>query len=250
MFVKRPARMTKKISRKPQKTAAPVQDPARRIPAQERSKLRVTRIVDAAAIEFAERGYDATTMEAIAARAETSIGSIYQFFPNKLAVFHALAHTYAEKLRALFDNVLTTSLADMPWTAALDLGIDAFAAFHASDPGFRAVWLSMHLTAEVVAEGEALNREFADRVAGWIEIAMPHVHKKHRGMVAMMIVEVISAMLILSARRGPKDGELIMAETKVLLRRYLEPYVDAASAADSEDPSLAAETAPARARRR
>lgn len=246
MFVKRPRSMAKKIPRKPPKEEEPV-DLGRRVPAQERSKQRVTRILDAAAIEFAERGYDATTMEAIAARAETSIGSIYQFFPNKLAVFHALAHTYTEKLRALFDTVLTTGLADLPWTAALDLGIDAFAAFHASDPGFRAVWMSMHLTEEVVAEGEALNREFADRVAGWIELAMPGVHKKQRGMVAMMIVEVISAMLILSARRGPADGESIMAETKVLMRRYLAPIVEASTAPAA---SLAAETAPRRARTR
>ncbi len=243
MFVK----LAKKSSKKSAKNGAPiVEDPARRVPAQERSKQRWTRILDAASIEFAERGYEPTTMEGIAARAATSIGSIYQFFPNKLALFHALAHTYTEKLRVLFDSVLTTSLADLPWTAALDAGIDAFAAFHASDPGFRAVWLSMHLTAEVVSEGEALNREFANRVADWIELAAPNVPKKQRGLVAMMIVEVISAMLILSARRGPADGKTIMAETKVLMRRYLGPYVDGRISAAS----LATETDTERARSR
>jgi AcrR family transcriptional regulator len=244
MFVKRPKKNSANAGKKPRKDAprpagAAPDDPARRVPAQERSKQRVTRILDAAALEFAERGYEPTTMEGIAARAETSIGSIYQFFPNKLAVFHALAHTYTEKLRGLFDSVLTAGLATLPWRDVLDASIDAFAAFHASDPGFRAVWLSMHLTEEVVTEGEALNREFANRVAEWIELAVPNVPKQTRGLVAMMIVEVISAMLILSARR-PDDADAIMAETKVLMRRYLQPYV--------EGESLAAETAHKRTR--
>jgi len=239
MFVKSAKKNISKTAKKPLKTE--IEDPSRRVPAQERSKQRVTRILDAAALEFAERGYDPTTMEGIAARAETSIGSIYQFFPNKLALFHALAHTYTEKLRVLFDSVLTASLATLPWTDVLDASIDAFAAFHASDPGFRAVWLSMHLTEEVVTEGEALNREFANRVAEWIALAVPNVPKAKRGLVALMIVELISAMLILSARR-PGDATDIMAETKVVMRRYLEPYV--------VGESLAAETNEKRARHR
>ena len=59
----------------------------RRVPTQERARRRVARILDAAALVFAEQGFEAATMEDIAARAETSIGSIYQFFPNKLAIF-------------------------------------------------------------------------------------------------------------------------------------------------------------------
>jgi AcrR family transcriptional regulator len=234
MFVKAPKKMAPKTAKKTSGTRAekaPAEEArggeaGRRVPTQERSRQRMTRILDAASLEFAERGYDATTMEGIAARAETSIGSLYQFFPNKLALFHALARTYTEKLRLLFDTVLTATLADLPWTTLLDAGIDAFAAFHTSDPGFRAVWLSLHLTEEVVTEGEALNREFANRVADWLHALVPTLQSKEREMVALMIVEVISAMLILAARRGHKDGAEIMAETKVLMRRYLSPYVD------------------------
>ena len=243
MFVKSPKKLASKKAGSPAISARDEdgsEPGARRVPAQERSKQRVTRMLDAAALEFAERGYDATTMEGIAARAETSIGSIYQFFPNKLALFHALSRTYLERLRVLFDTVLTASLANMPWTTVLDAGIDAFAAFHASDPGFRAVWLSLHLTEEVVSEGEALNREFANRVAEWIELTVPSMPKKQRALVAMMIVEVISAMLILAARR-PGDADEIMTETKVLMRRYLSPYV--------EPGRLATETEPGRVRR-
>jgi len=195
----------------------------RRVPAQARSKARVDRILDAAAHVFAEEGYDAATMEGIAARAETSIGSIYQFFPNKLAVFTALARHYHTKLRAFFDALLTGPLLERPWAEILDAGIDAFAAFHESDVGFRAVWVGLRLTDEVIAEGEAINKEFARRIEAVLALKLRGLSPKKRPVVATMMVEVLTAMLIVSARR-PAEAKPLMAETKVLLSRYLTPY--------------------------
>ena len=57
----------------------------RRVPVQERSKKRLEAILEAAARLFAGSGYEQTTMEGIAEAAGTSIGSVYQFFPNKLS---------------------------------------------------------------------------------------------------------------------------------------------------------------------
>src|ERR1700690_1046063 len=75
---------------------------ARRIPLQERSRARVLRILDAAAELFASVGYDAATTEEIAARARTSIGSIYQFFPNKRAMFDAITARHLSDASGLF----------------------------------------------------------------------------------------------------------------------------------------------------
>jgi AcrR family transcriptional regulator len=60
----------------------------------------MTRIVEAADRVFADVGYEAATMEQIAERAETSIGSVYQFFPNKGALFEALCDRYFERARS------------------------------------------------------------------------------------------------------------------------------------------------------
>ena len=43
-----------------------------------------------AAIVFDEVGFEAATTLAIADWADTAIGSLYQFFPDKLAIFNAL----------------------------------------------------------------------------------------------------------------------------------------------------------------
>jgi AcrR family transcriptional regulator len=214
------------------KTRAPNTDPdgtSRRVPTQERAKKRVERIIDAASHVFAEEGFEAATMESIAARAETSIGSIYQFFPNKLSLFNALARHYHDKLRAFFDLLLGGPLLDQPWADILDAGIDAFSLFHEQEPGFRAVWVGLHLTPEVVTEGEAINREFAKRIETVLAAKLEGLPAAMRPVVATMMVEILTAMLIVSARR-PAEAKALMTETKALLRRYLAPYEAAAAA--------------------
>jgi AcrR family transcriptional regulator len=195
----------------------------RRVPTQERAKKRVERIIDAASHVFAEEGYEAATMEGIATRAETSIGSIYQFFPNKLSLFDALARHYHDKLRGFFDLLLTAPLLERPWPEIVEMGIDALVLFHAQEPGFRAVWVSLNLTAEVVTEGEAINRDFARRIESVLAAKLPGLPAETRPVVATMMVEILTAMLIVSARRPDEAGPL-MAQTKALLQRYLAPY--------------------------
>lgn len=206
----------------------------RRVPAQERSKQRVERILESAAHVFAEAGYEAATMEAIAERAETSIGSIYQFFPNKLAVFHALARRYLDRVRELMD-VMTQGplLTHATWPEILDASIDAWSEFHENDPGFHAVWVGLHLTEEVISEGEALNRELSRRLEAILAQKLPHLPARMRPIAATMIVEVFGAMLVVSARR-PADRRAMLRETKLMLRRYLEPYEKPAAAVRSK----------------
>jgi AcrR family transcriptional regulator len=201
----------------------------RRVPTQERAKRRYAAILEAAAHVFAEAGYEAATMDDIAARAETSIGSIYQFFPNKTALFHALARHYHAKLRGFFDGLLSGPLLEGSWTDILDSGIDALLAFHVHEPGFRAVWVGLHLTDEVVTEGEAINRDLALRIAAILARKLPRLPEEERAVVATLMVETLTAVIIAGVRR-PAEAEPLMAATKVMLRRYLAPYEEDAAA--------------------
>ena len=62
----------------------------RKNPKQKRSKQMVNRLLDATAITLAERGLDDTTTNHIAEQAGISIGSLYQYFPDKDALVVAL----------------------------------------------------------------------------------------------------------------------------------------------------------------
>lgn len=200
----------------------------RRIPTQRRSRERLERILEAAAHVFADVGYDAATTEAIAARAGTSIGSVYQFFPNKQALFDAIASRYLEQTKELFDQMLTPEALDVPWDALIDRMLDAFAELHRTSAGFRAVWLNLQLVPGFIAAGEALNDQFAERVADVLARQAKGLPRARRGLVATTIVEVVSAMLLVTVRRDARTADALVGETKVLLRRYLEPYLASA----------------------
>ncbi len=199
--------------------------PSRRVPAQERSRKRLERILEAAAEEFDEQGYESATMERIAERAETSIGSVYQFFRNKEAVFLALARKIGGTLRAVFDVVVNEEALKAPWEAVIDAGIDAFAALNESDAAFRAVWRGAFLTRQVLEESDALGRELAGRVEVWLRTAAPHLAKDKRALVSTMIIEGVSGILLAATWRGGDEGRALMQEAKVMMRRYLAPYM-------------------------
>lgn len=200
-----------------------MQEPSRRVPRQARSRERVERILDAAAHVFAEAGFEGATTEAIAARAGTSIGSVYQFFPNKDALFGAISARYFTRVSALFEQLMARA-DELPWQALLDEAIDAFAAFDRKDLDFRAVWRNWHRSVEFVETGQALNREFARR-AGAVLAAKSRtkVSPRRRELVATVTVEAISALLFLAARE-PSRAKAVVAETKAMLRLYLGSY--------------------------
>src|SRR6202011_4219225 len=91
------------LKKQPAASPEPTEPSTRRVPTQDRSRQRVERILDAAARTFAEVGFEAATTETIAERAGTSIGSVYQFFPNKKALYDAIASRYLDRTRRLFD---------------------------------------------------------------------------------------------------------------------------------------------------
>src|ERR1700678_187902 len=72
----------------------------RRPPQQERSERTLAAILDVASSLFAEVGFDAATMTAIAARSGTSIGGLYHYFPDKSSIVLALAHQYGLAIEA------------------------------------------------------------------------------------------------------------------------------------------------------
>jgi AcrR family transcriptional regulator len=62
----------------------------RKKPVQERSQLTVEAIVVAATRIFREAGFAAATTNRVAELAGVSVGSLYQYFPNKLALLTAV----------------------------------------------------------------------------------------------------------------------------------------------------------------
>ena len=75
----------------------PFSEPARRTPTQQRSRERQERILAVATQLIASKGSDSLKMSEIAERSEISIGSLYQYFPDKSSVIRTLAERYQRR---------------------------------------------------------------------------------------------------------------------------------------------------------
>src|SRR5260370_19982682 len=82
-------------------------------PTEERGEGRVSEVLSAADHLFATTGYEATTMSGIASLAGASIGSLYQFFPNKESIGAALLGRYMDEVVVLLER-WKTALPDTP----------------------------------------------------------------------------------------------------------------------------------------
>ncbi len=111
----------------------------RKVPKQTRSGATVEAILEAAAQVFERRGYAAGTTNRIAERAGVSIGSLYQYFPNKDAILVALVHQHlAEGMAALQPHLRRLS-AGARFDDVLPGIVHAMVALHALAPGLHRV---------------------------------------------------------------------------------------------------------------
>lgn len=97
--------MATRISSAPKRPRRTRLNPRRR-PVQERSRATVEDILAAAAQVFDAVGYAAGTTNRIAERAGVSIGTLYQYFPNKDALAVALLERHVEQGQRMFGELI------------------------------------------------------------------------------------------------------------------------------------------------
>ena len=111
----------------------------RKQPSQERSRITVEAILEAAARVLEERGYAGGTTNHIAERAGVSIGSLYEYFPNKDALVVALAERELDGER---DEILALLEAAPPredLRSLLRRMVAAIVDFHAQSPALHRI---------------------------------------------------------------------------------------------------------------
>ena len=205
---------------------AAAENTRRRIPVQARSRKRYAAIVHAAAELFADRGFDATTIDAIAEGASTSVGSLYQFFPNKLELFRAVADDALARAAESFATMLggTPDLDD--WRALISRVVDTFDEMHREHPSLRALVSNMHLYGEFAEADAEQSAAFVATVDGILVHWIPQLDATRRGSVARVVTHSVEAALILSQREPPDVARGMLDEVKVMITRYLAPYIE------------------------
>lgn len=105
-----------------------------RKPQQQRAQVTVNAIVEAGFIAMAERGPAATTTRQIADIAGVGVGSLYEYFENKEAIFSAMSERFVADTVTLIRSQMGT-LARMPIKDAVQHMLNSFRTFLQENEG-------------------------------------------------------------------------------------------------------------------
>ena len=200
----------------------------RRQPQQKRGQQRVEKILVAAAEVFAEAGFAAVTVQQIADRANTAVGSIYQFFPDKLAIFRALFTKHLQQID-LLEAEFFKGAVDAPITQKIDAYLDPYFSYF-EQPIPRCILIQFYLQpieglAELMSELPARSLRQIDSHAHLYRQRNPNLSIAKSKLVA----EVLQHMCISLFFRAMQSDELhrqeIYAEIKNVLYVYLNPHI-------------------------
>lgn len=188
----------------------------RRTPRQLRGERRVAELLQATAAVIAAAGYDAATMSAIAERAGAPIGSLYQFFPNKQAITHALrteyGRDYEERLKALESQANHLNLERLI-PRLIKLSVD----FVESHPAFLAL-----LDAPTATRSPAsLRATLRQRLARCFVCVYPRVSRTKSMRLASVTLQVLKGMFQLYAEAQPQERRKYVHEYEMMLTFWL-----------------------------
>ena len=107
-------------------------------PIQQRSAERLDALLDSAAQVVDEVGFDRITTAMIAEHAGASIGTVYRYFPDRIAVLQALGARNLERaLSRVTDEAANVKHDD--WVSALHASMDILIDAFRNEPGFRSL---------------------------------------------------------------------------------------------------------------
>lgn len=195
--------------------------PLRRQPQQKRSQERVKRILDAAAIVFDEVGFEAATTHAIAARANTAVGSLYQFFPDKLAIFNALELRHVERVRVIWEKLLRPEIIQLPFADFIHTMVSQFQQLF-EQPTSRIIFIQFFTSPTIFKNidnsftTEAV--QFTDKL---FKTRNHNLTEKRSQLLAEICVNSFNTLILLALGSDKEHRQDIFREIEILMQAYL-----------------------------
>ncbi|WP_206950677.1 TetR/AcrR family transcriptional regulator [Trinickia acidisoli] len=192
-------------------------------PQRERGRARVAALLDAAGVEFAEKGFDAATMTAIAARAGASIGSLYQFFPTKDVLAHAVLEAHLTALIGDFER-LREAASTLDAAALAHRLAHALIAFRAAHPAF-AQLIEAHGRSVPSSAGvrERLRRE----IAAVLRAKVPSMKAAEAQVRAAVIQQLMKAAVAIHGEASLTHRAAAIDELERIVKMYLDEAFEA-----------------------
>lgn len=194
----------------------------RRTPRQRRSQQTVDVILDATARVLVREGLPKLTTNRVAKVAGVSIGSLYQYFPNKDALVLAVAQRHSQRMQAMLAEH-TVKFATASVQDAVRTYVHATLEAHAIEPELqRALLPAIVGGLEHFAD---LQRNVVGLVEAWLELHRDEILPRDLHAAAYILVTSVESIIHGSFAEPFTDIDLeeVADEVVDLVLRYLLP---------------------------
>lgn len=190
----------------------------RTAPQQSRGQERVNLILGVSEKLLLTKGYEALTTNAVAAEAGISIGSLYHFFGDKVAILEALIERYNAEYFALLEPLHQKPV---KLELYIDKLLETLEKFSRGRPALLLAF-SHALTASKKFElmQERSNEQITAMMSGCYRHHNPKLSEEKARLVAWMVLTTAEALLL-----SMGENEVRYQEAKRLLGAYLELYL-------------------------
>jgi len=195
----------------------------RKRPRQARSRATVAALLEAAAQVLIAHGYKGATTARVAERAGVSVGSLYQYFPNKNALIAALVEQHAGRIVAAMEEALSPDTA-----ATLEEGLDALIRTALDtqriDPELHRIMIEQIPRIGRMAEVMDTSRRIARLIEEFLRRHRERLPRNGDPQITALVMEtVLEAITHRALADQLLSDEQTARELRFLLRGYLAP---------------------------
>jgi AcrR family transcriptional regulator len=194
----------------------------RRAPQQVRSQQRVEAILAAAAEMIGELGYEGVTTSKLARRAGISVGSFYQFFADKEAVFQALGERYLTDMRRKIDAMFPPDAQYAPLPVLVGRAVDLLVLHGAEHGQLHELMESGWVSPEMRTVSQAMSEEIQGKIGELLAQRAPELGEVQRQTAATVMMNLVKAVLPAVAGSREPQRSAIIDEFKRLGVWYME----------------------------
>jgi AcrR family transcriptional regulator len=202
----------------------------RKSPSQKRSQETVDAILAATAHILAKDGFDQATTNRIAARAGVSIGSLYQYFPNKESLVRALNDRHTRGILELL-RVRYAEVREAPMPVAVRSIVSAMVEAHRVDPDLHRVLVAATPAVGALEETRHVEEAAAALLVAFLKARADELRPLDFELSAFLLVHSVEALTHAAVLEHPRllKDEAFIDETTRMILGYLVGEAGAAA---------------------
>lgn len=204
--------------------ARPIPMNPRKIATQQRSQATVEALLDATARILVREGYERASTNRIAAVAGVSVGSLYQYFPNKESIVAALITRHTREMLDLLRNAMA-AVESLDLEVAMRELISAMVDAHRVDPALHRIFDEQIPRMGQLEEVEAIDREAYALVRAYLEARRHEIGVADLDTATFICVTTVETLTHEAVLRHPDmiEPAALVDEVTRLVVGYLRP---------------------------